>query len=94
MSMENSSYQIVRIARPRTTLVLTFAPINSDVYLHLALLAYAGRPAGGGRATTSLSWHLQHDTLWTVALPGLGDGPRVALAATAKRGVCLWKQCQ
>jgi len=44
-------------------------------------LRYAGRPVGGGRVTMSLLRRSRRDTLWTVPLPGLGDSPRVALAA-------------
>jgi hypothetical protein len=34
----------------------------------------------------SLLWRSQRDTLWTVPLSGLGDSPRVALAAQAGEG--------
>jgi hypothetical protein len=44
-------------------------------------LRYAGRPVGGGRVTMSLLRRSRRDTLSTVPLPGLGDGPRVTLAA-------------
>ena len=45
-----------------------------------------GDPSAEAEGSMPLLWRSQRDTLSIVPLPGLGDGPREALAALAAQG--------